>query len=133
MVDAFVPYERHPACGVCPARRFPLGEFDVAERPSRDFPFHPEDGHRYTVDGVPVCVHPDKVGIPAARYKSDGISLTADLELPDSADQLADYLREVLHGAAPGVLDVLIEKATSEIVRRFPEVNVTETLRRALN
>ncbi|MFR9725729.1 hypothetical protein ACL02R_20535 [Streptomyces sp. MS19] len=130
-----VPYvsgDWHPACGICPARRYPFGGFDVAERPSREFPFSVEDGHRYTADGVPVCVHPDRVGVPAARYRTEGTPLSADLALPDDPDELADFLRDVLHGAAPGLLDVLIEKAASEMARRFPEVSVTETLRRAL-
>jgi hypothetical protein len=132
MPEPYISGERHPACGVCPARRFALYEFDVAERPSREFPFNQEDGHRYTAEGVPVCVHPAKVLIPPGRYKSDGVTLSAELVLPESVDELENYLRETLHSAAPGLLDLLLEKATSEIPRAFPAVDVTETLRRVL-
>ncbi|MEU7105025.1 hypothetical protein ACFQ2B_18670 [Streptomyces stramineus] len=132
MAEAFVSGDEHPACGICPSRRFPLGEFDVHERPSSDCPFRPADGHRYTAAGVPVCVHPHKVGIPAGRYKSDGISLAGGLQWPDDAAELDAYLHEVLHSAAPGMLELLIEQATTELPAVFPDVDVITTLRRAL-
>ncbi|MFG3252482.1 hypothetical protein [Streptomyces sp. NPDC048172] len=131
MDDAFVRNDDHWACGICPSRRLPVGEFDVAERPSRDFPFSSQDGHRYTADGVPVCVHPHKVGLPAARYKSDGVPLVDELRLPDDVAQLEDRLRELVHTCAPGVLEPLIEQAVREIGQRFPEVDTTAMLRRA--
>lgn len=131
MDEAFVRGEDHRACGICPSRRLPLGEFDIAERPSRDFPFSPEDGHRYTAEDVPVCVHPEKVGVPVGRYKSDGVPLVADLELPTDVAELERYLRDMVHGAAPGVLESLLEQASREINERFPEVDSTVMLRRA--
>ncbi|MEU5421903.1 hypothetical protein ACH4UT_08640 [Streptomyces sp. NPDC020799] len=132
MAEAYVTGDEHPACGICPSRRFPLGAFDVVECPSRDFPFNPADGHRYTPDGVPVCVHPDKVGIPAGRYKTNGLPLATKLALPDDVAELDSYLRDVMHSAAPGLLESLIEQATTEIPRTFPGVDVITTLRRAL-
>ncbi|MFJ2177019.1 hypothetical protein ACIQVO_28540 [Streptomyces sp. NPDC101062] len=122
----------HAACGICPSRRFPLGEFDVFERPSKECPFDPADGHRYTAERVPVCVHPDKVGLPVGRYKSENEALTAELDLPPTLPDLVPYLRNVLHGAAPVLLERIIEQASSEIPRVFPEADVVETLRRAL-
>ncbi|GAA2250091.1 hypothetical protein GCM10010232_42420 [Streptomyces amakusaensis] len=133
MADALVTGGNHRSCGSRPSRRLPLGEFDVFERPSADCPFDPADGHRYTADGVPVCVHPEKVGLPPARYKSDGIPFTAELELPVSPADLDTYLRQVMHGAAPGILELLIEQAVREIPRVHPEVNVIQALRRALD
>ncbi|WP_116214952.1 hypothetical protein [Streptomyces olivoreticuli] len=132
MAEAYVTGDEHPACGICPSRRFPLGAFDVVERPSRDCPFNPADGHRYTPDGVPVCVHPDKVGVPAGRYKTDGLPLATKLALPDDVAELDSYLRGVMHSAAPGVLELLIEQAVTEIPCTFPGVDVITTLRRAL-
>ncbi|MBB4891924.1 hypothetical protein FHS39_000924 [Streptomyces olivoverticillatus] len=132
MAEAFVRSDEHPACGICPSRRLPLGEFDVQDRPSDDCPFDPADGHRYTRSGVPVCVHPHKVGIPTGRYKSDGVPLTGELELPGDVAELESYLRGVLHSAAPGMLELLIEQAATEIPRAFPGVDVVTTLRRAL-
>ncbi|MBO0511941.1 hypothetical protein J0695_08950 [Streptomyces beijiangensis] len=133
MVEAFLTGDGHRACGICPSRHFPLGEFDVAERPSKDLPFDPRDGHRYTAAGVPVCVHPEKVGLSPRRYKTDGLSLTAELVLPQEAAELDRYLRELMHNAAPETLEILIDQATQEIPRVFPEVDVITALRRALN
>ncbi|WP_344077678.1 hypothetical protein [Streptomyces crystallinus] len=133
MADAFVTGGEHPSCGICPSRRYPIGEFDVFERPSAEAPFSPVDGHRYTTAGVPVCVHPHKVGLPPGRYKTDGIPFTVELKLPDSPAGLDAYLYEVMHSAAPGVLEVLIEQAAEEIPRVFPQVDVVQVLRRALN
>lgn len=129
--EAFVRYGEGRACGICPSRRLALGEFDVAERPSREFPFSPEDGHRYTAEGVPVCVHPEKVGVPAASYKSDGVPLVGELRLPAEVAGLETYLRELVHNAPPGLLDPLVDLAARELSERFPEVDSTAMLRRA--
>lgn len=133
MAEAFVSGDGHRACGICPSRLFPLGEFDVVERPSRECPFNPEDGHRYTLRGVPVCVHPEKVGLPPAPYKTDGVALLGDVALPADVADLDEYLRELVHGAAPGALELLIDLADREIRRAFPEVDATLALRRAFN
>ncbi|WP_438292703.1 hypothetical protein [Streptomyces sp. HUAS TT7] len=133
MAEAFVTGDNHPSCGICPSRRFPLGEFDVFERPSAECPFNPADGHRYTAAGVPVCVHPHKIGLVPRRYKTDGVPFAVELNLPDHPADLDAYLREVMHSAAPGVLELLIERATHEIPRAFPDVDVLQALRRALN
>ncbi|MEV7088467.1 hypothetical protein AB0O07_21685 [Streptomyces sp. NPDC093085] len=135
MGEAFIAGDgHHAACGICPSRRFPLGEFDVAERPSPECPFDPEDGHRYTAARVPVCVHPDRVGLPPAPYKSEGAALTAALPLPPTLTlpELVPYLRAVVHGAAPALLGEIIERAASEIPRMFPEADAIAVLRRAL-
>ncbi|MGW1673757.1 hypothetical protein [Streptomyces sp. NPDC002324] len=123
----------HRACGICPSRSHAVGEFDVFERPTKECPFNPDDGHRYTADGTPVCVHPDKVGLPAARYKSEGAPLTATLELPADETEVVPYLRSLLYGTAPVLLESLIEQATTEIPRAFPNLDALATLRRALS
>ncbi|MCC2278502.1 hypothetical protein LKL35_24205 [Streptomyces sp. ET3-23] len=132
MADAFVTSDEHPACGICPSRRFPLGGFDVAERPSREFPFNPVDGHRYTDAGVPVCVHPEKVGLPPGRYATDGTPPVPELRLPNDPVDLDPYLRDLMHSAAPGMLEQLIDQAVEQIPQVFPEVDVVQALRRAL-
>ncbi|KUF19500.1 hypothetical protein [Streptomyces silvensis] len=134
MAEAFVSQDvLHRACGVCPSRRLPVGEFDVHERPSREAPFDPADGYRYSAGGVPVCVHPEKVGLPAAGYKSEGAALVMKVELPATEAELVPYLHDLLYGAAPVLLDDLIGQASAEIPRVFPGVDVVETLRRALS
>ncbi|MFJ9818789.1 hypothetical protein ACIRU3_26760 [Streptomyces sp. NPDC101151] len=134
MAEAFVSGDAlHLACGICPSRRFPVGEFDVFERPTKDCPFDPADGHRYTADGVPVCVHPEKVGLPAGRYKSENAPLAVEVHLPAEQAQVIPYLRELLYGAAPVLLEDLIEQASAEIRRMFPDLDPLTTLRRALS
>ncbi|WP_026150088.1 hypothetical protein [Streptomyces prunicolor] len=134
MAEAFVSGDvLHLACGICPSRRFPVGGFDVVERPSAECPFNPVDGHRYAADGTPVCVHPDKVGLPVGRYKSQGEQVTVRLALPADEAELIPYLRDLLYGAAPMLLEDLIEQASAEIPRAFPGVDVLATLRRALS
>jgi hypothetical protein len=59
------PDSDHRLCGVCPALRYPREQFVIYDRPNREAPFDPVDGHRYTADGSrrPACVHPDKIGL----------------------------------------------------------------------
>lgn len=56
-----------PVCGICPATRYPREQFVVYSAPSWECPFHLENGHRYTHEGVPACVHPGKVGLEPDR------------------------------------------------------------------
>jgi hypothetical protein len=42
-------------------------------------------------------------------------------------------LHDVLYSAAPILLDSLIEQAKAEITQKFPGLDVTATLRRALS
>lgn len=123
----------HLACGICPSRRLPVGEFDVLERPTRECPFNPADGHRYAADGTPVCVHPEKVGLPVARYKSENAPLTTELHLPPDLSELVPYLHDVLYSAAPVLLDQLIAQASAEIRRKFPDLDPLTVLRRAMS
>ncbi|MFE9426596.1 hypothetical protein ACFYNO_26950 [Kitasatospora sp. NPDC006697] len=71
--DPEPPYlaDESEVCWYCPSLRHAAGRFDVHDRPSREWPFDPETGFRFTAAGVPVCVHPGKVGLPAARYATD--------------------------------------------------------------
>ncbi|MFJ8213234.1 hypothetical protein [Streptomyces sp. NPDC096033] len=63
MAEPFITEDSdHPACGICPSLRLPREAFVVYDRPSRECPFNPADGHRYTAEGTPACVHPDKIG-----------------------------------------------------------------------
>lgn len=132
-MEPFVTGDEHWACGICPGRTRPVGAFDVAERPSKDFPFDPADGHRYTADRVPVCVHPEKIGIPPGRYCTDGIPLSYDVDLPEDIDDLDQYLRNAVRGAAPATLELLITQAMEQIPLRWPGADATTALRRALN
>lgn len=61
------PESDHGLCGICPALRYPREGFVIFDRPCREAPFNPVDGHRYTAAGEPTCVHPDKIGLDADR------------------------------------------------------------------
>ncbi|MEV6421667.1 hypothetical protein [Streptomyces sp. NPDC051662] len=61
------PDSEHGLCGICPALRLPRERFVIYDRPCREAPFNPADGHRYTHAGEPVCVHPDKIGLVPDR------------------------------------------------------------------
>lgn len=68
MSDPYIdPDSDHRACGICPSLRCPREAFVVYDRPTREAPFNPEDGFRYTAEGTPACVHPDKVGLEPDR------------------------------------------------------------------
>ncbi|MFF4953450.1 hypothetical protein [Streptomyces chattanoogensis] len=63
----------HGACWFCPSLRLPAGAFDVLDRPSQDYPFDDADGFRYhRVTRVPACVHPERIGLQAGKYRSEG-------------------------------------------------------------
>jgi hypothetical protein len=89
---------RERTCVVCPAQRLALGTFDVADRPDPRCRYDPERGYRVDQTGAAVCVHPYRVGLPAARYASDGVPLpppgpapqpaAAALELPGDLEDL---------------------------------------------
>lgn len=61
------PNSDHGLCGICPALRYPRERFVIFDRPCRESPFEPADGHRYTTAGEPACVHPHKIGMAADR------------------------------------------------------------------
>ncbi|MFM9447514.1 hypothetical protein [Streptomyces acidiscabies] len=123
----------HRACGICPSRFHAVGEFDVFERPTSECPFNKADGHRYLSDGTPVCVHPEKVGLPARRYKSENAPLTVELQLPPDPSAVVPYLHDVLYGAAPVLLDDLVSQAQQQIRQRFPELDPLAVMRQALS
>jgi hypothetical protein len=59
---------KRPTCGICPATQYPREQFVVYSKSSWECPFNPVNGHRYTLDeGVPACVHPDKIGLKPDR------------------------------------------------------------------
>ena len=65
------PWDEDGLCIVCPGLVLGPGEFDV-ERPASDLRYDPARGYRCAPSGVPVCMHPDKIGVPPGRYLSDG-------------------------------------------------------------
>ncbi|MEU8588010.1 hypothetical protein AB0C59_13595 [Streptomyces sp. NPDC048664] len=134
MADQGEPFARdgRPVCGVCPSLRLPGGAFDVFPRPSRDCPFDPATGNRYTAAGVPVCVHPDRVGLPAAPYATDSLPLPWETPPPVEADGVPAWVRIALDAAPPEVADDVIRQATEILLASDPATNITAVLRAAL-
>jgi hypothetical protein len=78
-IDPDSDHPDRPVCGICPSLCFPRDRFVVYDRPTREAPFNPEDGRRYTVaEGIPACVHPDKIGLEPDR--------TAPAAVPESPE-----------------------------------------------
>ncbi|WP_328923239.1 hypothetical protein OG429_39985 [Streptomyces sp. NBC_00190] len=80
MTEPFAQNEDRPACGICPAHRLPCESFVVYDRPSRECPFDPADGFRYTAERTPACVHPHKIGVEPDRIAPPPAA-------PESADE----------------------------------------------
>ncbi|MFF4146649.1 hypothetical protein ACFY0A_36130 [Streptomyces sp. NPDC001698] len=72
----------------------------------------PATGHRFTAAGVPVCVHPERVGLPAAPYASDGLPLPWETPPPAEAGEVPARVRQVLTAAPPEACDKVIQQAT---------------------
>lgn len=121
-----------PVCAVCPSLRLAGGRFDVLPRPSADAPFDRETGWRFTAAGVPVCVHPDRVGLPAAAYATDGVPLPWLAPPPAAADGVREWLRAAVTAAPPEALDGVLVQAAEILRANIPGVDVTAALRAAL-
>ncbi|WP_144122869.1 hypothetical protein [Catellatospora sichuanensis] len=53
-----------------------MGSFDVENRPKSSTCFDPKTGSRIIPElGIPVCVHPDRIGLPLGAYASAGTPL----------------------------------------------------------
>lgn len=120
-------------CGICPSLRLAGGTFDVAARPSRDCPFDPKTGQRFTAAGVPVCVHPERVGLPAAPYATNGLALPWETPPPAEADGVPAWVRATLDAAPPEVCDDVIQQATELLLASDPDTDITAVLRAALS
>ncbi len=120
-------------CGICPSLRLPGGAFDVHSRPSRDCPFDPSTGHRFTTAGVPVCVHPDRVGLPAAEYATAELPLPWETPPPADPAEVPVWMRAALDAAPPDACDEVIERATEILRAADPELDLVAVLRAALS
>ncbi|AEW99200.1 hypothetical protein SCATT_p10070 (plasmid) [Streptantibioticus cattleyicolor NRRL 8057 = DSM 46488] len=119
-------------CGVCPSLRYPGGQFDVVSKPSRDCPFDPATGYRFTALGVPVCVHPERVGLPPAPYASGGVPLPWQTPPPASAADVPAWVRTAVAAAPPEACTEVIEQATKLLLAADPGTDVVAVLRAAL-
>ncbi|WP_269859572.1 hypothetical protein [Streptomyces sp. RPT161] len=134
MDEQGAPFARdgRPVCDVCPSLRHPGGRFDVVERPSRTCPFDPATGHQFTAAGVPVCVHPDRVGLPAIPYATGGLPLPWQTPPPAEAGEAPAWVRAALTAAPPEACDAVIQQASAILLASDPGTDVGAVLRAAL-
>lgn len=135
---------RDATCVVCPAQLLALGEFDVSDRPGGTSRYDRELGYRVdVVSGVPVCVHPYRVGLPAGAYCSAGVPVPAvpeeppaptrhALDLPDDATNLEAWIIAVVRAAGPDRIREALDAAETLASERFDERDVVTAMRRVL-
>jgi hypothetical protein len=139
-----LPEWEHATCVVCPAQVLGPGSFDVADRPGSQYRYDPTVGYRIDVDtGVPVCMHPFRVGLPPGVYASAAQPLPApdrpfpppsaeQLALPEDATDLEGWLIAVLRLADPGRMHSALAAAERTASERFPTTDVVAAMRRVL-
>lgn len=134
---------RDATCVVCPAQLLALGQFDVCDRPGSSRYDRDLD---YRVDlktGVPVCMHPYRVGLPVGAYASAGVpvpEVVADtlaptrhaLDLPDDVTNLEAWIIAVIRAAGPDRLAQALSAAEELAGQRFDELDVVAAMRRVL-
>lgn len=131
-------------CAVCPAQELGPGRFDVVARPDPVYAYAPSVGWRIGPDGVAVCVHPYRVGLPPGRYASAGDPVPAldepppaptaeALELPSERDDLEGWLVARLRVADEARIFGEVARAEREASQRFAPGEVVAALRRVLS
>ncbi len=132
-------WREHLVCATCPSLAVPLGQFDVAAKPSRESEYRRDQGYR--IDrrtGAPVCVHPDRVGLPADSYASGHALLPWQQEpagpppLPEQPDGLDAWLTAYLTDTPPALFDQALERAQDLALDRFDGAAVVDAMRRVL-
>jgi hypothetical protein len=139
-----LPEWEQATCVVCPAQLLGPGAFDVVDRPGQAYRYDPASGYRTNVDtGVPVCVHPFRVGLPPGGYASSAQPLPApgrpapapaaeQLQLPEDVSDLEGWLVAVLRLADPGRMHSTLAAAERTASERFPARDVVAAMRRVL-
>ncbi|MBQ1022941.1 hypothetical protein [Micromonospora sp. C95] len=130
-------------CVVCPAQQLGPGQFDVVDRPGPEFAYNPDIGWRVTTEGVAVCVHPYRVGLPPGRYASRGEPVPdqtprpaptpASLVLPAELVDLEGWLVAVLRDAPEEQIFGAVARAERLAAERFEPKQVVAAMRRVLS
>ncbi|GGM10056.1 hypothetical protein GCM10012279_30090 [Micromonospora yangpuensis] len=128
---------------VCPAQQLGPGQFDVVDRPGPEFAYNPDIGWRLTAEGVAVCVHPYRVGLPPGRYASRGEPVPdqtprpaptpASLVLPAELVDLEGWLVAVLRDAPEEQIFGAVARAERLAAERFEPKQVVAAMRRVLS
>jgi hypothetical protein len=137
--DNGFPWDEDDLCAVCPGQVHDPGRFDIAERPDASR-YDTVKGYRRDIaTGVPVCMHPEKIGFPPGRYASAGERWPGDLEpgphpgeLPDDPAALAEWMAALVRHAGPDGLASTLMEAEAAASAKFPAEVVVTALREAL-
>jgi hypothetical protein len=131
-------------CAVCPAQLLGPGAFDVLARPGPGSAYRAELGWRADPAGVPVCVHPYRVGMPVGAYKSAGVPVPdlnspapaptpEALELPEWLEDLEGWLVAVLRSVPPERMFGAVARAEREAAEQFSPRDVVKAMRRVMS
>ena len=136
---------RDETCGVCPAQLLGPGDFDVVARPRTEFAYRPDLGWRATPDGVPVCVHPFRVGLAPGAYASAGVAVPRGAEaeslpepppqalvMPEDVGDLSAWMVAHLRVAGRDEMFSVVARLERQAGERFPASEVVAVLRRVL-
>lgn len=134
------PWDEDALCAVCPGQLHDPGRFDVVDGPQPGCRYDSTAGYRRdTASGVPVCIHPDKIGVRPGRYASGGEGWPARTPpavpagpMPAEAGALAGWMTELVRHAGPGRVDAVLADAERQAARSFPADVVVGALRAAL-
>ncbi|MFY1673934.1 hypothetical protein ACN27G_28940 [Plantactinospora sp. WMMB334] len=143
-MDGPLPDWAERTCGVCPAQELGPGQFDVVDQRGPEFAYDREIGWRVSRDGVAVCVHPYRVGLPPGQYASAGKPVpdlspapippsAAALELPTELDDLEGWLVATLRTVEPERMFTAVARAERQAKERFAPGAVVQALRRVLS
>ncbi|WP_256789211.1 hypothetical protein [Frankia sp. AvcI1] len=134
------PWGEDELCAVCPGQVHDPGGFDIVDGPGPGSRYDTTAGYRRDLDsGMPVCIHPHKIGFPVGRYASAGQRWPAEAEpaahpgpMPDDPDALAGWMTALVrHTDVDAVAEVLAD-AERSAAQRFPSGLVVDALRVAL-
>ncbi|WP_236705609.1 hypothetical protein [Frankia sp. ACN1ag] len=134
------PWDEDALCAVCPGQVHDPGRFDVVDGPQPGCRYDAATGYRReAASGVPVCIHPDRIGVRPGRYATAGERWPAPTSpaaaagpMPTDAGALAGWMTALVRHAGPARVDAVLGDAEREAARSFPAVVVVEALRAAL-
>lgn len=117
----------------------------MVARPRTELAYRPQLGWRATPAGVPVCVHPFRVGMPPGAYASAGQPLPVLQEeivpapppealiLPESLDDLSGWMVAHLRSTDRDEMFSVVARLEREAGERFAPGEVVTVLRRVLS
>ncbi|MCM3886134.1 hypothetical protein ND747_21155 [Frankia sp. R82] len=134
------PWDEDDLCAVCPAQVHDPGRFDIVDGPTAGGRYDASTGYRRDlVSGVPVCIHPGKIGFRPGRYASAGERWPDLVELgpdpgpmPQDPASLARWMTARVRHAGADEAETVLADAEREAARSFPADIVVAALRAAL-